>query len=843
MSIVDDTRSSDLYEQLHIYIQSPTEFINHYHDLFDKIELRSSFIDCLCSILSTSNRMSTTILHFILENFIDTNKKIVEEFSDVQFKQQLLPFIKQILLINHYTDDCIRLVLRFLIVLVEYRSNLLLSTLNDWLAMILHFLVTRLSSTSYPIYGQLLIDLLDRIVQHFTPLPKEIVDILGRSPSSIISSTFLTQLKTWIKHVDNTHLALFTIDLWQPLAALLSRLLTRGHTKGNEMLAIIQDAFIVANYSIRTAAFNAWSSFMSHIYRSDDIHQQVVVNRLLKLFLTPFLPDNTSKNTAASIAKCRAWLVLLSAYPTHVDDVLLPFLSFTFKYDHRSTLSNVNWFECRQIGREYLYEYLLKLNSTRSMLILIIDRLLTYLFDAITDELQDSTIDYEQSSWFIQWSNYLNMLMSVTSSISEQQRTTINTCLSVRIEQFWLDHHLSTILLLKLLQTFERVSYPLSLETISTDVSSNDHRMTLADRYLHLLLEHQQRYDVNEPSIDNIYRHLLSYFIECQTKLSDENFCQQISSIMTQTIEPLHGTLVWHCWYRYATHFINMLNRMSTIDTYQHDTLMKLLVQPLTLSDCSSMDYSYAWLWTQLFKSIIRLVQLEQQQQTNQFVFDIYEQLFRQTSIFERTILTENNPRLFGFVLSMMKSLVKDFSIIPSNRTVTTGKCSSSLLTIINTILERIIVKNERTTVTNWHLICCCLTKSTRNSMSNNQNRTFILTYVRDLLIDLVQSCQTSTHVHVLLTHVTYFVSFVHMYEQSMTINGKSSDHVLVQRIFSTMQTFFEASTGSLLLESVYPLFIFAFQHTKILLRTKARKCWNDTFGQLNTLVYPDEFK
>ncbi|CAF4334015.1 unnamed protein product, partial [Rotaria sordida] len=31
------------------------------------------------------------------------------------------------------------------------------------------------------------------------------------------------------------------IHLWEPLAALLSRLLTRGHTKGNEMLAVMQD--------------------------------------------------------------------------------------------------------------------------------------------------------------------------------------------------------------------------------------------------------------------------------------------------------------------------------------------------------------------------------------------------------------------------------------------------------------------------------------------------------------------------------------------------------------------------------------------------------------------------
>ena len=94
--------------------------------------------------------------------------------------------------------------------------------------------MTRISTSSYEIYGDATIDLLRQVAAQFTPLPKEIVDVLGRSPSSIISTNFLTQLKDWVKHVEDARLALFAIHLWEPLAALLSRLLTRGHTKGNE---------------------------------------------------------------------------------------------------------------------------------------------------------------------------------------------------------------------------------------------------------------------------------------------------------------------------------------------------------------------------------------------------------------------------------------------------------------------------------------------------------------------------------------------------------------------------------------------------------------------------------
>jgi hypothetical protein len=228
---------SNLLDNLRTNLNSPTEFINLYHQYYQITTLRSSLIDILCNILNDSININSKILLFIIDCLI-TNQ---ENLSDIQFKQDLFPFIKHILSTSEDNNEILLSILRFLIILIESRSNLLISTLTEWLSSILHFIVTRISSSSYLIYGDLIIDLLSKIVKHFTPLPKEIVDVLGRSPSSIISTNFLIQLKSWIKHIDDIKLALFSIHLWEPLAALLSRLLTRGHTKGNEMLAIIQD--------------------------------------------------------------------------------------------------------------------------------------------------------------------------------------------------------------------------------------------------------------------------------------------------------------------------------------------------------------------------------------------------------------------------------------------------------------------------------------------------------------------------------------------------------------------------------------------------------------------------
>lgn len=234
------TSSNDelnLLDNLRTNLHSSTDFINIYNQCYQITTQRSSLFELLSNILTDSDKIDKKILSFIFECF-KTNE---EYLTDIEFKQDLLPFIKQILLTADDNSDLLLSIFQFLIVFIQSHTNLLLTILNEWLSSILHFIVTRLTSTTYMIYGDLIIELLTKIVQHFTPLPKEIVDVLGRSPSSIISTNFLTQLKTWVKSIDDTKLALFAIHLWEPLAALLSRLLTRGHTKGNEMLAVIQD--------------------------------------------------------------------------------------------------------------------------------------------------------------------------------------------------------------------------------------------------------------------------------------------------------------------------------------------------------------------------------------------------------------------------------------------------------------------------------------------------------------------------------------------------------------------------------------------------------------------------
>ncbi|CAF0942179.1 unnamed protein product [Rotaria sordida] len=886
-SILDDLRKN-----LHCSIQ----FINIYDQCYQITNLRSSLIEILCNILSNSINIDVKILIFILDCLITNHTNLLIELTDIQFKQNLLPFIKRILSIDEDNNDILLLTLRFLIILIENYSNLLNSTLAEWLSSILHFVVTHISSSSYVIYGDLIIDLLTKIVKNFTPLPKEIVDVLGRSPSSIISTHFLTQLKTWVKHVDDTKLALFAIHLWEPLAALLSRLLTRGHTKGNEMLAVMQDAFIVANYSIRAAAFSSWASFMSHIYRSDlnlhndDIHQQQLYNRLLKLFLTPFLPDNTSKNKSASIAKSRAWLILVSTYPTHIDDVILPFLSFTFGYNISSKILSTTWWsECRQIGEQYLHDILIDNINGEYIIKIAGDQILNYLFDTIIDELLENTIDENKSLGLICWNSYLIHLTHLyisNNTINNNQRLTINTCLLTCIEKLWIDSRISTRFLLKLFHTFEQTNFPLAIETVLRDSSirtktlsttqhnrsqeksslsdqSSSNRTTLSDQYLHMMLEHSIRFNNdNDQTIEDTYLHILSYLIDTLSKTSDDNFCYQTCSLLLKcSIELTNQSLkisllFWHIWLRCSTHLINILNRTHSINenNQQQETTIELLIRPLSFSDCQNLDYSYTLIWTQLFKALYRLILLDGKQLIN-----LYIELFRHTTIFQQTINDyNNNQRLFGFILTIIKCLLKtffdiDLSTISKRLLSSIILCYTQLSIIINSILQRLLLNNDNNI--QWLFICYCLLKSNKIS-TNEQSKSIVFTYVRDLIIDLFNLCKTCSQLEIILTNLTHLQLFLTTYEQILTttstlnsspilVNKQSQqiDNIILNKILSTLHTVYESSNGLSLLQLIYPLLIIAFQHNKTIIRNKARKCWNETFGRLTFIVYPNELR
>ena len=878
------TSNTDHESHLLDHLQSPMEFTQLFHQYVQSSTHRSSLIDDLCSIFSKSKNVDSKVLIFLLDCFISNEQNLCRDLSDLQFKQDLLPFIKRTLSTSEDTEEILLATLRCLIALIECRADLLTLTVAEWLSSVLHFVVTRISSTSYLTYGDLIIDLLTKIVEHFTPLPKEIVDVLGRSPSSIISSQFLTQLKTWVKHLDDTRLALFAIHLWQPLAALLSRLLTRGYTKGNEMLAIIQDAFVVGNYSIRGAAFSAWSSFMTHIYRSDfnlkhdDLHQQQLSTRLLKLFLTPFLPDNTSKSKSASIAKGRAWLVLLAAYPTHVDDVLLPFLAFAFgNFSPCKASSAVAswWPECRHIGAQYLHDLLKDPEHGITAVKVAGDQLLNYLFDAILEQLLDSTnksdVNEESSLWLTSWKAYLAHLSNLFSSsqmISDQQHLAINTCLFTRLEQFWIDARVPTQSLLRLFEAFEQTSFPLAIETVlrdsslraNTDPSSSSGRSTLSDQYLHLFLEHAVRYQEDNPSIADSYLRVISYLIETLSKTSDENFSQQTSALLRKcsaefSLQPVAtASLFWHIWLRCSTHLISILNRTRSVDfdEQRQETTMELLLRPFSFADVQRLENSYALMWTQLFRALCRLVLLDQQQSTSS-VIQIYVQFLRHAPVLQQAIQDQRHQRLFGFLLAAVKTLLREFPAGSSDRAMSSSHlskrsassftlCLTQLSTTINEILRRVLSDDDNTT--QWTLVCYCLFKSNKTA-SDDQGKSLVVTYVRDLLVELFPFCKTPSHLELLFTQLPQLVPFLKMYEL-IALNNPSasiSDHVLLTRILSTIQSVFEPSDSSTLLQLTYPLLIFTFQHAKTAIRNKARKCWNETFGRSTFLVYPNELR
>ena len=688
---------SILFEEFHRHLHSSIEFINLYQHYDQSLTDRSILIPILCQILPTEN-LEKQIHLFILDCLITNHENV----SETQFKQDLLPFIKQILTNNTTTNDLLLPTLRLLLILVEHRSNILSSTIAEWLSCLLNFLVTNLSSTTYIIYGDLILDLLSKIVKQFSPLSKEIVDILGRSSSSsTISTNFLNQLKSWIKNTDDIRLALFSIQLWQSIAAIFSRLLIRGHSKGNEMLTVIEDAFIVSNYSIRSAAFTTWSNFMLHFHHLDDTE-----NRLLKLFLTPFLSDSTSKSKSASISKCHAWIVLISIYPTNLHDVILPFLSFAFG-DHLSSntvsMTTAWWSECRQIGAQFLHDFLLENIHGEYIIKLAGDQILNYLFDSIVDQLLEYTIDSNTKTsddclWLKSWNAYLNHLMNIfksNNSINDDQRVAINTCLLTRIEQLWIDSRIEARFLLKLFETFEQIGFPLAVETVLRDSStrtktlsaaqihpsSGNHksqekllcyRTTLSDQYLHMMLEHAIRFNDNDDqTIEESYLHVLTYLIDTLSKTSDENFCYQTSSLLLKcSVELSHQPLIipclfWHIWFRCSTHLINILNRSHTyelnnkIDNQKQETSIELLLRPFAFNDIQRLDYSYTLLWIQLFKALCRLVVIN-----NDHLIDLIIELVRNEPAFEQAINDQHNQRLFGLVLIVIKTLLKTFSDI-----------------------------------------------------------------------------------------------------------------------------------------------------------------------------------
>lgn len=265
-----------MFHEFQANLHSPSQFIHIYNRYFPAATHRAALTHALSSVLALDN-VDEKVHLFILDSFIAHS----DHLSDSQFKQGLLPFIKQTL---GQTDgertEMLLSTLRLFVVLVDYRSNILSSTVAEWLSALLTFLATHFSPSLSTTYGDLLIDLLAKIVKQFTPLSKEIVDVLSRS-SAVISTDFLQQVKSCLKNTDDSRFASFALHLWQSLASLLSRLLIRGHGKGNEMLSVMEEGkFAVVLTDGKRSANSIISSFhRSQLCRPERcIHNLVLVH-------------------------------------------------------------------------------------------------------------------------------------------------------------------------------------------------------------------------------------------------------------------------------------------------------------------------------------------------------------------------------------------------------------------------------------------------------------------------------------------------------------------------------------------------------------------------------------
>ena len=931
---------SHILQDLRAHRRSPSSFIDVHNRYSQSTPCRTSLVSSLCQLLSESDEIHENIIAFILDCLVTH----AETLSDLQVKQDFLPFLKHTFL-THEDDSHARVLstLQILIRLVSNRPALLSSTLTDWLPSIVQFSIRHLSPATYLHYGDVFSDLLSSIVRHIPSLSKEAVDALARS-SSIVSSDVLNHITRWIRETDDQRLALFAVHLWECLSLLLSRSFLRARSKTSELFTAIDPgtyprlspfgknrssivssllAFTATNDAIQTAAFTAWSSLISRVLHSDEFDHQHVDTRLLNCIIRPFLIDSTSASRPASISKCQAWANLLPAFAKHITDVLLPFLSFAFG-QHRAVDTEPWWFECRQIGAQSLHGLLSDETRGECAIKAAGDQILNYFFDAMVDELWEMPVDSSPinnpSHWLTSWNAFLKLLMAIfqaSNAIDEKQRAAINACLLTRIEHLWIDSRIDTRLLLNLFETFERIGFPLAIETVQRDSSvrtktlsatqnsytggstyltctrwtlawvdyleskSSHPRTTLSDQYLHMLLEHAKRLNDEDSTIEEAYLHFISYLIDTLSKTSDENFCLQTCSLLMKcsaelSMQPMEmPSLFWHVWFRCSTHLILILNRSRTfelnnpLDNHKQETSIELLLRPFAFNDIHRLDYSYTLLWVQLFKALSRLAFFNHEQ-SKQRLIDLLVELLRNKPTFEQAIHDQHNQRVLGFLLIAIRTLLKTFADIDLSTIVDRSNnhrlnlfsntqkrslpasilfCLTQLSMIINTILQRLLGSNEN--AIEYTHVCLCLLKSNKSS-STEQSKALVFTSMRDLIVDLFSLCKIYTHLEVVMNNLTEIIPFLLVYDQATTTAVSSSpmsnqkrtiDIVLLNKILAAITSVFEPAHSSSLLQLFSPLFILAFQHGKTIMRNRARKCWNETFGRSTFVVYPNELR
>lgn len=124
MATARQTRSanntSNLLDDLSKYLQSSSEFISLYNQCYEICTLHSSLIVHVCSIFSQSEHVDPKIVAFLLDDLTKNGEYFFHELSDLQFKQDVLPFIKQILSASKDIDPMLISIFRFLMVLIEH---------------------------------------------------------------------------------------------------------------------------------------------------------------------------------------------------------------------------------------------------------------------------------------------------------------------------------------------------------------------------------------------------------------------------------------------------------------------------------------------------------------------------------------------------------------------------------------------------------------------------------------------------------------------------------------------------------------------------------------------------
>ncbi|CAF0924259.1 unnamed protein product, partial [Didymodactylos carnosus] len=484
-------------------------------------------VDILCTSLIKLEQCENVDYCQIVIDYL-CEDVFLNEISDIQFKQDLLPFIKHTL-DKRTQPQLVLCILNFIISLIKHRSSLIILTFCDWFESLLTFLTVITIEELEHHYLNVTSDLCQAIISKLNELKE--VDLFVRTHlQSIINTLFLSKLRTLMQHqnVSNIKINMFAIKLWTTLVILMGKQMLRGTPKANEILGLLQEAFISPNYDLRSCAFQAWSEFVHNLFYTIKSYQFNVKH--MKLFLAPFLLDNTWKNEQTSYQKCLSWYELIKShrliYSTMFQDVIKPFLTFCYGYPSKywknrssnpnetattsngdagvedessSSLVRHKFISCVEIGYELLVctlssssqdhrpvnnDMYLTYSERDDFIRECCDHILHYLFDTISD--LSPKLDEQQ--FLTNWNSYFQVLTkflvssttkSTITPISDQKKQFIYHLLIEKFEAIWLNPSYTTDFILKLFfQAFESNQFPLCSQPIIGNTRTKTYSLT-----------------------------------------------------------------------------------------------------------------------------------------------------------------------------------------------------------------------------------------------------------------------------------------------------------------------------------------------------------------------------